>query len=146
MISRLSNVAPDLAARLQGQTRERLRIAAATAAGLAAERARVTDQRLGAALTALRNDRFGDTAERSGVQRLTSELDEIAWDAQEKAEAGTVSRDAYLAAFRRARAAASVGFALDCDALNAALEAIYEAQAAVGDVNAVRAAVNAALR
>jgi hypothetical protein len=73
-------------------------------------------------------------------------LTRSAWDAQEKAEAGTVPGVTYLTAFRRARAAASVGFALDCDALNAALEAIYEAQAAVGDVNAVRAAVNAALR
>jgi len=38
-----------------------------------------------------------------------------------------------------------VGFALEPDALHAALESVYEAQAAVADLEAVRAAVAAAL-
>jgi hypothetical protein len=76
---------------------------------------------------------------------LTEELDEIAWDAQEQAEAGVLPEQAYLAAFARARAAASVGFALEPDALHAALEAVYEAQAALADLEAVRVAVVAAL-
>ena len=105
----------------------------------------MADPRLDVALAALRGGGLGDTAERFGVQQLTDELDEIAWDTQELAEVGTVSRRDYSAAFRRARAAASVGFALISDALIAALEAVYEAQAAVADVDAVRTAVSAVL-
>jgi hypothetical protein len=146
MISRLSSVAPDLVARLEQLLPDPLRRAAASAAILAVERTQLADQRLDAALAALHDGRFGDTAERSGVQHLTDELDQIAWDAQEKADSGLVSRQTYSAAFRRARAAASVGFALDSDALNAALEAVYEAKAAVADLDLVRSVVGAALQ
>ena len=107
------------------------------------ERTRLTDSRLDAALTVLRNDQFGRTAEQSGVQQLADELDAAAWDLQEKAEVGTVPYQAYSVAFRRARAAASVGFALGLDALSAALEAVYEAHAATADLDAVQAAASA---
>lgn len=143
MLNRLSTIAPDLAAWLERQSRERLRGAAANAAHLAVERTRLTDPRLDAALTALRNGQFGRMAEQSGVQQLVDELDAAAWDLQDKAEAGTVPYQAYSAAFRRARAAASVGFALGPDALSAALEAVYEAHAATADLNAVQAAASA---
>ena len=49
MPSRLSTIAPDLAAWLEHQSRERLRAAAANAAHLAVERTRLTDPRLDAA-------------------------------------------------------------------------------------------------
>jgi hypothetical protein len=75
------------------------------------------------------------------VQRLTAELDEIAWDAQDKAEQGILPRQAYREAFARARAAAAVGFALEADALHAALESVYETWAATADLDAVRMAV-----
>jgi hypothetical protein len=57
VISRLSNVTPDLAARLEGQTRERLRVAAGIAAGLAADRPHTLGAagNLAAALRALGN-------------------------------------------------------------------------------------------
>jgi hypothetical protein len=90
MPSRLSTIAPDLAAWLEHQSRERLRGAAANAAHLAVERTRLTDLRLDAALTALRNGQFGGMAEQSRVQQLVDELDAAAWDLQEKAEVGTV--------------------------------------------------------
>jgi hypothetical protein len=143
MPSRLSTIAPDLVAWLEHQSRERLRGAAANAAHLAVERTRLTDPRLDAALTVLRNGQFGRTAEQSGVQQLVDELDADAWDLQEKAEVGTVPYQAYSAAFMRARAAASVGFALGSDALSAALEAVYEAHAATDDLDAVQAAASA---
>jgi hypothetical protein len=82
-------------------------------------------------------------AEQSGVQQLVNELDAVAWDLQEKAEVGTVPYQAYNAAFRRARAAASISFALGSDALSAALEAVYEAHAATADLHAVQAAARA---
>ena len=142
MISRLSSIAPDLVALLEHQQPEKLRRVAAGAANLAIERTYLSELRAEAGLTALHEGRVGFTPERSEVQHLTDELDEIAWDTQEKMEAGIVSRSAYSIAFRRARAAASVGFALDPDALTAALESVYEAQAAVADLDAVRVLVN----
>ena len=84
-------------------------------------------------------------AELSQVPALTEELDEIAWDAEEQAEAGVLPEQACLAVFARARAAASEGFALEPDALHAALESVDEAQAAFADLEAVRAAVAAAI-
>jgi len=143
MPSRLSTIAPDLAAWLERQSRERLRGAAANAARLAVERTRLTDSRLDAALTVLRDGQFGRMPEQSGVQQLVDELDAAAWDLQDKAEVGAVPYQAYSAAFRRARAAASVGFALGSDALSAALEAVYEAHAATADLDAVQAAASA---
>ena len=54
---------------------------------------------------------------------MTFELDEE--DAREAAQESRRA-DAYLLAFKRARAAAAVGFALRPDVLRAALESVYE--------------------
>jgi hypothetical protein len=145
MISRLSAVAIDMAEQLSLQPPRRLRRAAAAAASLAVERTQLADRRLDTALAAVRGDIPAAMAELSQVLALTEELDEAAWDAQEQVEAGVLPERAYLAAFARARAAASVGFALEPSALRAALESVYEAQAAVDDLDAVRVAVAAAL-
>jgi hypothetical protein len=132
---RLSTVAPDLADWLRRQPPERLRKAAVDAALLAVAQTQLTDPRLDAALTALRGGALGATAERLDVQQLTHELDVVAWTIQETATAGAASR--------RARAAAAVGCALESDALSAALEGVYEAQAAVEDLDAMRTVVTA---
>jgi hypothetical protein len=141
MIGRLSTIAPDLVALLEQQQSEQLRRVAARAANLAIERTNLSEPRIDGALAALHEGRLGFTPERSAVQHLANELDEIAWDAQEKMEAGIGLRQDYSMAFRRARAAASVGFALDSNALTAAFESVYEAQAAVADLDAVRVIV-----
>ena len=60
--------------------------------------------------------------------------DEVAWDIQESDDGD--DNQAYLVAFHRARAASAVAFALD-PGRSAALESIYEAQAAMGSVDAV---------
>jgi len=52
---------------------------------------------------------------------------------------------AYLDKFAAARAAHSLWFALDADPLAAALESVYEAQAARGNLDALRAVVSRAL-
>jgi hypothetical protein len=54
-----------------------------------------------------------------------------------------VSLQDYSTAFKRARAAASVAFALDPNSLSAALGAVYEARFAVDDLDAVREVVSA---
>jgi hypothetical protein len=145
MTSRLSTVAVDLAERLSHYPPGRLRQVAAAAAFLAVERTQLADPRVDAALAAIRDAVPSAMPELSQVLALTEELDEIAWDAQDKVEAGVLPEQAYPAAFARARAAASVRYALEPDALHAALESVYEAQAAVADLEAVRVAVAAVL-
>lgn len=140
-MSRLSTIADDLAELLSRQSIARLRGVAAAAARLAVERTQLADPRLDAALAAIRDGDPAAVAELSQVLALTEELDEIAWDVQEQFETGVRPEQAYLAAFARARAAAAVRFALEPDALCAALESVYEAQAATADLQAVRAAV-----
>jgi hypothetical protein len=63
----------------------------------------------------------------------------------ESGRVGLAAHDDYARACAEARAAASVFFALGDDPLTAALEAIYEAQAAVDDVERVSDAVVAVL-
>lgn len=94
---------PNLVTCLERQLPDGLRRVAAAVAVLAVQRTRLNDQRLEAALGALREGRLGETSERTGVECAARELDEIAWAAQEKAEAGDESRESYLLAFRRAR-------------------------------------------
>ncbi|MDQ2816254.1 MAG: hypothetical protein M3Z75_31535 [Actinomycetota bacterium] len=108
----------------------------------AVHKTQLTDPRLDAAIAVLRLGGKDSAAERSRVQQLTRDLDEIAWDIQDMAEAGTASPQDYFTAFERARAAASVGFALDPHALSAALEAVYEARFAVDDLAAVQEVVS----
>jgi hypothetical protein len=145
MPSRLATIAADLPARLEGQSVGKLRRVAASVAQLAIRQSGLADSGLAAALIALRDGLPGDLELRSAVQQITATLDEAAWDAQEKADEGLIDRSVYRQAFRRARAAASMGFALEPDALHAASEAVYEAQAAVADLVAVRAVVDAVL-
>lgn len=142
---RLSAVAPKLVEQLQLQPYERLRQAAADSARLAVRWTQLADPRLDAGLAALREGKFGDSSEHLAVQELTGELDEIAWDAQRTAEERDSSMQPYYAAFARARATASVKCALYSDPLKAALEAVYEAQAAINDRVAIRTVVDAAL-
>jgi hypothetical protein len=145
MVSRLSTVDAVLAGKLEGQPPSQLRKAACIAALLAVKHTKLADSRLDAALAAVRYGTSGGPAECSSADHVTGELDEIAWDTQDKVDEGTLSYEAYREAFGRARAAAAVGFALKADPFEAALEGIYEAQAALGDLDAIRAAVHGAL-
>jgi hypothetical protein len=72
---------------------------------------------------------------------ITEELDETAWDVQDKVDEGLIPEQAYLDAFSKARAVAAVGCALETDPLQAALESVYEAQAATCDLVAIRTAI-----
>ena len=87
---------------------------------------------------AVRDLRVGESPERDALKVLVDELDERAWDVQDEVDAGRAPQEAYLVAFSLARAASAVWFALDSDALQTALEAVYEAQAARGDLAGVR--------
>jgi hypothetical protein len=106
MISRLHRLDADLAGKLEGQSPRQLRKAASAAALLAVNSTRLTDPRLDAALAVVRDSIPGSRAECSVAEQLTEELDGIAWDTQDKVNEGTAAQEAYLEAFRRARAAA----------------------------------------
>jgi hypothetical protein len=143
--SRLSTVAPNLAEQLESQPTQALRKVAAETTGLVAARIQLADPRFDSAVAAIREGGLGDSTGLSGMRRLTEELDQIAWDVQESVEQGLLPRKACREAFTRARAAAAVGFALEPDALYAALESVYEAWAALVDIDAVRTVVMIAL-
>lgn len=145
MSSRLSTVAIDLVHQIEGLPSGVLRRVAAEAAALAVERTQLADPRLGPALGALSASNSGMPAARRAVEQLAEELDERAWDIQELVDAGAASEEAYVEAFRQARAAAAVSYALDPDPQTAAFESVYEAHAAVVDLGAVRMAVTIAL-
>lgn len=133
-------MSPELADRLRGTGEDTLRRVAATVGGLAAKSMSLTDPRLERALSELAQQR----AERNGrdeVEALVQELDEQAWKIQARVHSGRLQEDEYLRAFRKARAASSVAFAMDPDPQTAAMEAVYEAQAAVGGIGPVKAAV-----
>ena len=125
-----------------GQARRRV---ALSVTKLAVDRARIADPRVGAALERLQNGGHGDSPERSAVQALTEELDQAAWDVQDRFEAGTANKADYLKAFVKARAAKAVWYALDGDPLEAAAEATYEASAAIEDPASVRSAIQDSL-
>ncbi|BBH17715.1 hypothetical protein Back2_20020 [Nocardioides baekrokdamisoli] len=71
----------------------------------------------------------------AAVERVVIGLDGRAFDVHDR-EGDSPS---YLAAFSRARAAAAVGFAISADLEHDAAEAVYEAWAATGDIETVRA-------
>jgi len=131
-MERLSMLAPDLARSIQGLDGTRARQIARMAAALAIEGTGVTDKRVRRALELLGSTELDD-AQRRDLSSLTAEFDKRYWTAGEKRDAGETSEEEYLEAFARARAVASVAMAADPDPVHAALEAAYEAHAALGD-------------
>jgi hypothetical protein len=130
MTTRLTSVAPNLVELLARQTPERQREVALAISAWVVERVGLAHARADAAVEELRAQHYGSTPERDALRRLVDELDESAWELREHLE--------YLGAFGLARAAAAVWSALDADPMGGAVESAYEAQAAVGDVGAVR--------
>jgi hypothetical protein len=133
MSVRLSTIAADLTTKLTDMSAPDLRRMTAELVEAAVTRTGLGDQSLEAAVAAMRDGRYGDSANRERLKALETELDERAWDLQDQADRGEVDQEEYLAAFRRARAASAAWFALDDDALQAALEAAYEVRAATDD-------------
>lgn len=132
MNSRLATVDPDLLNRLQSLSDEALQKVAALAAREAVARTGLTDPRV---ITALGLDGSEQNAAlRWSVEAVAARLDEQAWDIQDR-EGDSAQ---YFAVFEQARAASAVFFALDPDSRSAAADALYEAQAALGSVEALR--------
>lgn len=130
---------------MEGLSAVVLRRVAVESAALAVARTQLADPRLEVALQALDASAAEMATAHTIVEQITNELDEQAWDIQDLVDAGAASQEAYEEAFRKARAAAAVGYALDPDPRASAFEAVYEAQAAVVDLAAVRMAVALAI-
>jgi hypothetical protein len=139
--TRLGLVAPDLGNELDRMEPLALRALLAEVIHLAVERTGLVSDAARAALAALDDGRFGATEERGAILGVVDDLDEVAWDLQERSERREASQGEYLAAFRRARAASAIASALDPDAFVAATEGIYEAEAAISDLDAIRSIV-----
>lgn len=142
---RLAAVARDLVDLLRKQPEPGLRALAVRMAELADARNHVADHRLDAALAKLRAGDAGDTEARARLGQLVGELDNAAWDLQDRVRAGSARHQEYALAFARARAVSTIWFALDEDPLTAATEAAYEAQAAVGDLALIRKEIMSAV-
>lgn len=138
MTARLATVAPDLVEVLGRKSPAQLRAIAVQASVWIVDEVGLVDPRLDAAFAALREMRVGRSPERDALKLLVDELDERAWDVQDEVDAGRARQEEYLVAFSLARAASAAWFALDGDSLQSALEAVYEAQAATGDLAGVR--------
>ncbi len=138
----------ELAALLERASAGQQRAAALAAARFALARNAVADPALSEALNALTAGRTTDTRLTERLQALVDSLDQVAWDLQEKEEAGQAdqaSRAEYLAAFQKARAANAVLAALNADPFTGACESTYEAYHATNNPAALRAVILAAL-
>jgi hypothetical protein len=138
MTVRLATVAADLVQLLERKPPQQLRTVATDVSEWIVQQVELVDPRVDAGLTALRESHVGPSPERDSLKALVDELDERAWDIQDLADDGNATQEQYLEAFALARAASAVWFALDGDALQSALECVYEAQAAKGDLAGVR--------
>jgi hypothetical protein len=126
----LMQISPELVDKLRrsgDETRHRI---VERACLLAVQRADVAAPTLTEALDVIHRRSFGVPDLRSQVDGLAQELDEIAWDIQDRIGTGGATEAEYRRAFVKARAAAAIGFALD-GSLSASFDSLYEAYYAI---------------
>ena len=124
---------PGLAARIAAASSERQRAVARAVVTEAAGARPVDDPRYERAAQALERKQYGDPGGLREMMALVADLDDEQWRCQEAVDRGDAAMHEYVAAFERARAANSLLCALDADARWAALEASYEALAALDE-------------
>lgn len=132
--NRLELLDRDLSTILEKASVSQQRKATIVASCFAIERTKLSDPIVEQALKAIEIGNLGDESLREKIESLVNQLDEIQWNLQDKMEEVETDMSTYLAAFQQARAANSLYFALDDNALIAANESIYEADAATDDL------------
>jgi len=132
--NRLELLDRDLSTLLKKASVSQQRNAALIASKFATKRTSLNNPIVAQALKAIELGNYSDESLREKIESLVNQLDEIQWDLQDKMEEGEIDISTYLAAFQQARAANSLYFALDDNALIAANESIYEADAATDDL------------
>jgi hypothetical protein len=143
---RLETIAPDLVEELTQAAPAGQRKVATAAAESAVERTQLAAAELDQAFAAVHAEDFGDSPARTGIQQLTDRLDQEQWAVQERLDEGQATPAEHLKAFSAARAASALYYALDADPTTAALEALYEANAATGDLESLRRLVRERLQ
>lgn len=138
---RLELIAPELSGQLRHAEEQALRAAALTVCRFAIESTGLVSTTVNDGITGLLRHQYGSGALRKRVELQVTQLDDLQWQLQAAAERGEVDNEAYLAAFRRARAAHAVWFALDENPVIAVIEAMYEAYAATDDISALEALI-----
>ena len=140
---RLGTEAPRLAEELLAAGPSRQRHAALVAAELALRENGVREPWLAPLIAAVRSGHGASVA--SAIARRVEEADVIAFDVADATDEGRATAAEYERAFCRARALNALQWAADPDPAAAALEAAYEAAAAVEGMSLVEAALRPAL-
>ncbi|MGW4929146.1 hypothetical protein ACWEOH_08340 [Agromyces sp. NPDC004153] len=138
---RLETIAPDLVALIDRRDDIGRREAALIACRVAISRTGLSNLSVEALLGAIERGDVGETSSRRAVNVVVDALDGIQWELHDRLDEGTATTAEHLAAFARARAASAVYFAADSDARVAAMEALYEANAAIDDLDSLRSAL-----
>ena len=141
--SRLFLVSPKVAEQIRQCGPDQLRNVVCRACSTAVQLTGLTDERVTTALGLICDGRGDDTlaGEMSG---LVQELDNDAWDLQDKVEIGEAEQADCVRAFAKARAAASVAFAIRRTDVSA-VESLYESFHAINDFATFTRVVEAAL-
>ncbi len=135
---RLSLKDPNLSDRLTLVSEQTLRSIALLVCRFAIQHTGLEDPVLSEGCAALEAAQYNDEALRDRVEMLVAELDIFQWNMQESFDQGKTDKKTWMLAFQRARAANSLYFALDDNALIAARESIYEAIAATENSTMLR--------
>jgi len=142
--NRLDLIDPGLSAILQQLSARQLRHVTYTVCNLALERTGVRDPIIDEAMEALKTGQYDGVSLHERLGLLVERLDQNQWNMQDAVDAGQADEGAYIHAFAQARAAHAVYFALYADPFTAATEAIYEAQAAMNDIDVIKAVISTA--
>jgi hypothetical protein len=126
---RLSTLAPDILEQLVSFDEDLQRELASRFAQAALAAVPVDDAGVDRAVDLLRSGAFDDGALRDELQALVDALDQQQWDYEARIDAGATDL-ADPHGFARVRAVSALVFAFDHDALTAAAESAYEADAA----------------
>ena len=145
MTARLERINPDLFDRLRTASPVQQRAAARAACRFALDYNDLVGPIIDAGLEAMDTAKYGESRPRKQLEAFVSQLDAIQRKARDCVEDGQASRAQYIAAFRRARAANSIYYALSSDAFEAATESAYEANAATSDIQGLVQAISCAL-
>jgi hypothetical protein len=136
--TRLGIIFPDLEKDLKRLSPAGLRDVAAAAAREATRIIGIANTTVEEGIAALAGAHYGDPSLTGRLRSLVEELDGIQWDLQDGVDEGRKEKAAQSKAFREARAVNALYYALQANPLEAALEALYEAHAAIQDVPTIR--------
>lgn len=139
MKNSVRRIDPELALRIEQATEVELRIIVVKVCdSVLKENNLLTEPTVIVAVEAIHDSNYGDHVLTQNLESLVETLDEIPWDIGEKVENATAEYVERASAFRRARAANALLYALEIDPLLAATNSIYEAHAATSDYDRLR--------